>query len=416
MLGKERVSVTTTSSRSAATPSTSSRAGAGPRGGVDVHLPAAVPAPDDRGARRRASSRRSPPGPHGIQMASHRSSWSRPDRRRCPPTSRTPTRWPMLQAGLIFQTEITDGLRRVPRHLSYLVPDPSMPTRFTEAVRQLVPRHPIFRTSYHLTGFTEALQLVHPTPPCRCHRRPARDRRGGTGLLARDWARREQCAPVRLGASPGWCTLHIQVLADDLYRYSLSQHNSALDGWSIARSHTRCSAVLPVARRLPVTRAGDRQPPAELRRAGACALGRPWRVQFWPGCWTARSAPTYRARRRPRHRPIFQVVFHEVDLPTGLSDRVIALADRSPLPFKNVLLAAHVEGALARLGCRRRDHRLRAQRPPGGRGGDKGDGAVPQHAAVPGASGRRHVGGPDPAGLPARVWTCCRRGATPWRR
>ena len=53
-----------------------------------------------------------------------------------------------------------------------------------------------------------------------------------------DWHAREQSYRFRW-QEPGLVRIHVHVLGDELYRYSVSQHNSALDGWSITLLHTQ---------------------------------------------------------------------------------------------------------------------------------------------------------------------------------
>ncbi len=250
----------------------------------------------------------------------------------------------MLQAGLIFQTEITGAAGQYHDVLSYLIGGRFHTGAFTEAVRLLAGRHPILRTSYRLTGYREFIQIVHETVPPPLHVVDLRDR---SAAEQDEWHERWLADEKRRRfewTEGGLVTLHVQILADDRYRYTVSQHNSALDGWSISLLHTE---LFDLYERL---RAGQPVPEQtadhHLRTFVALereAIRSPASRDFWRGV-LAGTAPT----RVPRSLPGagatgFRVIMHDVDLPAGLTERVVALADDLSVPVKDVLLAAHVK-------------------------------------------------------------------------
>lgn len=254
-----------------------------------------------------------------------------------------------LQAGLVFQSELSRGTAEYHDILSYLVHGPFDAERFTEAVRLLVRGNPIFRTSYHLTGFTEALQLVHADAALHLHvadlRRMGEEEQDS---WYRDWAARER-AHRFVWTEPGLVRLHVHVLADDLYRYSLSQHNSALDGWSIVQVHTtlfdhyfRLLDGLP-AREAPGDGSGAENHARTYVALERAALADPQQREFWARVLDGGERTELPRTRAGTEPAVVPVVFHEVELPAGLSDRIIALADRLAVPVKDVLLAAHVK-------------------------------------------------------------------------
>ncbi|MFI7433613.1 amino acid adenylation domain-containing protein [Micromonospora haikouensis] len=255
-----------------------------------------------------------------------------------------------LQAGLIFQNELARGAAQYHDIISFLISAPFDEAAFAAAVRRLVADHPIFRTSYHLTGYSAQLQLVHadaPTPLWVTDLRglaPAEQERRYA-----DWHDREQSYRF-VWQEPGLVRIHVHVLADDLYRYSLSQHNSALDGWSITLLHTRLFDTyhrLRAGRPLPEPPAGNhfRDYIGLERRAVASAGDR----EFWRGVLAAGGVTELPRWEPPAEPAAHPVVFHEVDIPAALSGRLLRLADRLAVPLKTLLLAAHVKvvGALA---------------------------------------------------------------------
>ncbi|TDD25914.1 non-ribosomal peptide synthetase [Nonomuraea diastatica] len=249
-----------------------------------------------------------------------------------------------LQAGLVFQSELSHGTVEYHDIISYTIQSTFDAARFEQAVRILAARHPIFRTSYQLTGYTEYLQLVHedaPTPLSIADLRGMTEREQDAWY--RDWVEREK-AHRFVWAEPGLVRLHVHVLADDLFRYTLSQHNSALDGWSITLVHTTLFDLyhrLVEGRPLPDAPTGNhvRDYVALERRS----LADPEHRAHWAGVLDG-GAFTELPRTRDAAAPdVFPVVFHEVELPAGLSDRIVALAGKLSVPVKNVALAAHVK-------------------------------------------------------------------------
>jgi len=275
---------------------------------------------------------------------------SEADRARLPDDAEDAYPLSLLQAGLIFQTEITGARGQYHDVLSYLVGGAFDAGRFTEAVRLLAARHPILRTTYHLTGFSEFVQIVHREPPPILSivdlrgLGPDEQERWHSDWLAAEKRRRFAWA------EGGLVTLHVQVLASDRYRYTISQHNSALDGWSISLLHTQ---LFDTYHRLgagsgPEPGGGDHhlRTFVGLERA---AMRSPASREFWLERMRDRPLSTVPGAR-PGDTADFRVVLHDVALPAGLTARVVALADELSVPVKDVLLAAHVKVLAAGAG------------------------------------------------------------------
>ncbi|HEX4726796.1 MAG TPA: amino acid adenylation domain-containing protein [Jatrophihabitans sp.] len=250
----------------------------------------------------------------------------------------------LLQAGLIFQTEITGALGQYHDVLSYLVAGRFDATAFTEAVRALTGRHPILRTSYRLTGYREFVQLVHETVPPPLFIDDLRDR---SATEQDAWHERWLAAEKRRHfdwAAGGLVTLHVQILADDRYRYTISQHNSALDGWSISLLHTQLFELYEQFRDgltpEPVPADHHLRTFLALERA---ALESAESRTFWQRVLQDSSSTKVPRSRADTGTSDFRVIMHDVQLPAGLTGRVIALADQLSVPVKDVLLAAHVK-------------------------------------------------------------------------
>ncbi|CAL9648802.1 amino acid adenylation domain-containing protein [Streptomyces sp. enrichment culture] len=250
----------------------------------------------------------------------------------------------MLQAGLIFQTEITGGLGQYHDVLSYTVTGAFDTAAFTEAVRLLTLRHPILRTTYHLTGYSEFLQIVHrqvPPPLTVTDLRHLDE--AGQAAWHEEWLAAEKARRF-VWEEGGLVTLHVQILGDELYRYTVSQHNSALDGWSISLLHTQLFELYHQVRegRRTARPAVDNH----LRNFVGLeteALRNERSGEFWRTVL----ADAHPADVPPRPDAVptddFRVVLRDVPLPAGLTQRIEATADALSVPFKDVLLAAHMK-------------------------------------------------------------------------
>ncbi|WP_217557910.1 non-ribosomal peptide synthetase [Streptomyces sp. GbtcB6] len=250
----------------------------------------------------------------------------------------------MLQSGLIYQSEIMHGNTSYHDIISYLIQSSIDPGLFREAVRILVERNPIFRTSYHLHEYAEYLQLVHERIeelPLVVHDIRHLDRAKQDAWYD-EWFHREQNRPFDWD-KPGLFRFHIHVLSDELYRYSVSQHNSALDGWSINQVHVQLFGIYYAL--LEGRTVDTPQVVNHLRNFIGLerhAIDSPDFQEFWRKALDGRPHTEI-----PRLRPAeaderLDVVFRDIELPDGLSDRIVALAGRLGVPVKNVLLAAHL--------------------------------------------------------------------------
>ena len=247
----------------------------------------------------------------------------------------------MLQTGLIYQSEIMRGTAQYHDVISYLIQSPFEVDLFSEAVRLLTLRNPILRTTYHLDGYSEYLQIVHRDVPLPLSVNDLRDLDETTAQQWYDqWLAKEKGRAFDWATPGTLITLHVQILRDDLYRYSISLHNSALDGWSINLVHAE---VFDLCYRL---RDGLPVPPnrPDNHERNFVGLEKQSLVstvdkEFWTGVLTDRPLTSV-----PVSMPEgggFAVVMSYFDIPLELSGQIVALAESLEVPVKNVLMAAH---------------------------------------------------------------------------
>lgn len=254
----------------------------------------------------------------------------------------------LLQSGLVYQSIVMQGDNNYHDIVSYLIKGEINIDKFKEAVQSLVTSQPIFRTSYNLRDFSEYMQLVHKKLeqlPLNIHDIRGLKTQEEQDKWYEDWFWKEQHRPFEW-ETPGLVQLHIHILSDDLYRYSISQHNSALDGWSMNKVHTYLFQTyfdLINNSNEKTVKIGGNDHNRSFIHLEKQAIKSETHRKFWSE--TLENAPTGmipRSRETKRSKGN-EVVFHDVELPKGLSEKLINLANKLKVPVKDILLASHVK-------------------------------------------------------------------------
>ncbi|KAA2257566.1 amino acid adenylation domain-containing protein [Solihabitans fulvus] len=249
-----------------------------------------------------------------------------------------------VQIGMLVET-ITGADRQSYHNLnSFRLPDerPFSLAALRRAVDLVSARHDILRTSMHLTGYSQPLQLVHATAelPLVLHdlRGAAEDEVHRAGL---DFLARERATGFELTAAP-LLRLNVHLGSDDAWRLTFTQSHTITEGWSLnsllmeiveAYQHLRDDRDLP-----PYDAPAVRY--ADFVAAELASLTDERDHEFWQRV-TDEHAPlalpaSWRdnATTEPQH---LRVPFG--DLADGLRD----LAAQGAVSLKSVLLAAHLK-------------------------------------------------------------------------
>ncbi|WP_344951779.1 condensation domain-containing protein, partial [Sphaerisporangium flaviroseum] len=262
-----------------------------------------------------------------------------------------------LQVGMVYEMELDPDRRPYHNVHSLRITGPFDETRFRDAVTRVVDRHPILRTSFDLSGYTQPMQLVHPTAeiPLTVMDLRGMDRAEQRVALA-GHMRAEQRHTFDPSVAP-LCRMAVHIVGDDAFQWTVTEHHAILDGWSLAST---LAEINDLYQRLV---AGEDPRPAPLRSlyrdfvaAERHALQSEEEKNFWLGQLADR--PDNRLPRRPADAsfPIGETMpgeRHERDehqgdgvLTTVLSQDLAAgldeLARRCRVPFKAVVLAAHL--------------------------------------------------------------------------
>jgi amino acid adenylation domain-containing protein len=256
----------------------------------------------------------------------------------------------LLQLGMLFHSERAAGSTVYHNVSCYTLRGTLDPAALEATLAQLAARHPVLRTSFDTTLYSEPLQLVH-----RATRIPLKL----FDLRALPPAAREREVAERFAAErrrrfdwrrPPLLRLWVLLLTDETCALGVTEHHAIVDGWSFATLLAELFALyfaeLGRGEPLPPPPAAvfrdfvalERQAleSEESRRywsdklAGHAFLGLP----RWPG---RPQAPA------PRMEDLSRALPMEVDAALG------RLADALGVPVKSVLLAAHLR-VLGHLG------------------------------------------------------------------
>lgn len=257
-----------------------------------------------------------------------------------------------LQAGLIFQNEIVRGASWYHDIQTFTIEAVFDGGAFERALERMTALHPIFRTSYHLTEFSEFIQIVHPkaTAPLFVEDwralSPAQKQQ-----RVHDFYRVESHRDFNWG-QPGLIRIHIHILEAQRFNYNLSFHDSALDGWSINQLHTRLLRYYH--QECTGTRQVERIEDQFLRKYVALemdSLADTAAQAYWkeelsglePSELPSLALIDTKANQ-------FDIAFQDVDISPALSLKIKALAAGIAVPVKCVLLAVHLRVLAALTG------------------------------------------------------------------
>ncbi len=181
---------------------------------------------------RRLAEEIAPVGLEATLQTSPFSLISAEDRERLPEDAEDAYPLSMLQAGMIFHTEYhpdspvyhSISSRRIRAKLDV--------EALRTGIQRVVEQHSVLRTSFHLHGFGEPLQVVHRsvvvpiTEDDLRHLEPAEQDR-----IVAEWLEGEKLRPYDWTRAP-LLRLHLHRLTDDTFQWTFNVHHSVADGWS----------------------------------------------------------------------------------------------------------------------------------------------------------------------------------------
>ncbi|MFV2099393.1 condensation domain-containing protein, partial [Micromonospora sp. LOL_014] len=264
-----------------------------------------------------------------------------------------------LQVGMVYEMELNPE-RRAYHNLDGLrIAGPFDEARFREATARVVARHPILRTAFDLSGFSEPMQLVYraaempfTVADLRHLDETARDEALDAYVLAERRRPFDHSRPLLLRFA-------LHRLTDESFQWTITEHHAIFDGWSL---HSTISEIAEVYQRLMAGEDPVLVPPVSAYRDFIAAerkiLASPESRRFWmdrvgdrPDCrlprWPTDRPPLVTGRFQPHewreHHPDQGYGSVETLLPEDLCDGLLDLARQCAVPLKAVLLAAHLK-------------------------------------------------------------------------
>ena len=139
-----------------------------------------------------------------------------------------------LQGGMLFHQELDPESAAYHDVLSYHLRAPLDPDLLRQALAAVIASHPVLRTSLHLGGFGEPLQLVHgavavPLTIVDISPLPAAEQEREVDA----WMEAERGRRFDPRQAP-LLRFHLQIRGADRFQFSWSCHHAILDGWSAA--------------------------------------------------------------------------------------------------------------------------------------------------------------------------------------
>ncbi|HEX6290385.1 MAG TPA: amino acid adenylation domain-containing protein [Herpetosiphonaceae bacterium] len=250
-----------------------------------------------------------------------------------------------LQVGMLFHSEYQPDSAVYHDIFTQHIRTPFDADALRVAIRDLVARHPILRTGFDLTNYSQPLQLVYRTAQPLVEiddLRACSPAEQDAALLAAMEA--EKRRPFDWRRAP-LLRFQIQRRADDAIQFTVSFHHSILDGWSVAAMNTELFTLYFA--HLGLAAPALAAPPASGFRDFIALEQQALASQETRAYWTrtlsdstSEAIPRWPADgAQPAQR---QIQTHDVALTPELSNGLKRLAQQAGVPLKSVLLAAHL--------------------------------------------------------------------------
>ncbi|MWV42002.1 amino acid adenylation domain-containing protein, partial [Paenibacillus sp. HJL G12] len=248
-----------------------------------------------------------------------------------------------LQAGLVYHSELRPHTAIYHDMMSFTINSRFYSEPFAAALRHLVRRHPILRTTFDLATYTEPIQMIHPEMQKIL---TITDLRALTVVEQEEALRlfKESERQLRFDWGQPLVRFFVHILSDEMYCATLSFHDSMLDGWSVNSLITEL--FTDYSNRIAGTVRAKSTEPVPFREYVALereALASDEAKHFWQetleemtfGAVPRVSSPSDATRE-------ILIRYLKVDISQHVSDGLIKLSEQMGVPLKSILLAVHL--------------------------------------------------------------------------
>jgi amino acid adenylation domain-containing protein len=250
----------------------------------------------------------------------------------------------MLQAGMLFHSQYNPDSAVYHNITSMHLKAPFDEIKLRTALRQLVSRHPVLRTSFDLMAYSEPLQLVHQKVVVPLEVDDLRH----LSFAERDeeievWFETEKRRTFDWTRAP-LTRLHVHLRSEQTFQLSWTEHHAILDGWSVASMMTELFRIyFSSSSEIPLTL----EPPPAASFRDFVALERKvisseQNREFWReklSDTTATILPRWPSGYRSTEVKQSSV---QVPIPLDVSEALKKLSRTAGVPLKSVLLSAHL--------------------------------------------------------------------------
>ncbi|MBW4594262.1 MAG: amino acid adenylation domain-containing protein [Brasilonema angustatum HA4187-MV1] len=250
-----------------------------------------------------------------------------------------------LQLGMLFHSEYAPETAIYHDVFSYYLKAPLNIQILHSAIKEIVTRHPVLRTSIAMTQFSQPLQLVHsqvsielPVDDLSCL--PLDEQESNITT----WIEQEKQRSFSWDTPP-LVRFHIHQRSCDTFNLSFSFHHAILDGWSLATLMTELvqhyffllGETIPPLSTVPSLTFRD-YVALEQETLQSQECQRYWHEKL--ADFTATKLP--RLLDSQQHSSVEQVGNQAVEISPALSAQLKQFAIKVGVPLKSVLLAAHL--------------------------------------------------------------------------
>ena len=249
-----------------------------------------------------------------------------------------------LQSGLIYQCDIMNGDNNYHDIVTYTINGSIDIEIFKKCVQQLVEEQAIFRTTYNLEDYSENLQIVHSKadelPLSIFDLRSCRSESEKISLFEQ-WFKDEESKTFNWGRTE-LVKFYIHIMDDKQYKYSIGQHNSALDGWSLNKIHTFLfdkyyELKNGVKSEVKITDNSHNKHFIYLEKQ---AINSSKQKKYWME--KLKGSSYFEIPRSSREKKNDEVIFKDIQLPKDFSNRLISLANSWNVPVKSLLMSVTI--------------------------------------------------------------------------
>jgi natural product biosynthesis luciferase-like monooxygenase protein/amino acid adenylation domain-containing protein len=248
-----------------------------------------------------------------------------------------------LQEGMLFHSEFSPGSSMYHDITSIHLKCRWDFDKMHAAIASVTARHPVLRTAFNLSTFSEPLQLVYKSVPVplkvedlRSLTAPEQER------IIDEWLELNRTHRFRWHEPP-LLSYKIHRRTNDSFQFTLSRHHSIIDGWSTSSLFTQlfqqylaliANEELPLEPALALTYRDFVALEQQALRSEAAR-------EFWVNKLSDGMVTTLPALSAEADGPVARVGAYPVTLPHEVSQGLQRLAQSAGLPLKDVLLAAH---------------------------------------------------------------------------